>query len=67
VNVAARLQELTKERGTPVLVSQSTRVRVSDAIPLVEAGTVEVRGRVQRLAIFVPRDVDPAGEQVRSA
>ena len=54
VNVAARLEALTKERDVPILVSDATRARLGDADPLVPGGTVELRGRVQPLAVWVP-------------
>jgi class 3 adenylate cyclase len=67
VNVAARLEQLTKATQAPVLVSASTRVRLPPDIALVAAGTVEVRGRVETLAIFIPRALAPSPESVRSA
>jgi len=54
VNVAARLQDITKERAVPVLVSESTRLRVDAALGFRPAGVVEVRGRSQPLAVHVP-------------
>jgi class 3 adenylate cyclase len=55
VNVAARLQELTKAKGLAVLVSAHTRERVGATLAFEAVGTVEVRGRAQSLAAFVPR------------
>jgi adenylate cyclase len=54
VNVAARLEELTKESGKPILVSQSTQARIGDRIRLAPAGTVSVRGRSGVIAAYVP-------------
>jgi class 3 adenylate cyclase len=54
VNVAARLEELTKLDGYAILVSESTRSRVGDAVGFRPAGTVEVRGRSMPLAAYVP-------------
>jgi adenylate cyclase len=54
VNVAARLEELTKARAVPVLASESTRARVGPALAFVPAGVVEVRGRAEPLAVYVP-------------
>ncbi|HLY37443.1 MAG TPA: adenylate/guanylate cyclase domain-containing protein [Candidatus Binatia bacterium] len=54
VNVAARLEELTKLDGHAILVSESTRARVGDAVGFRPAGTVEVRGRSMPLAAYVP-------------
>jgi adenylate cyclase len=50
-NLAARLEALTKEAGTPVLVAGSTRERAG-AEGLVAAGTFEVRGRTERVECF---------------
>jgi adenylate cyclase len=54
VNVAARLEELTKTRGLSLLVSESTRTRVGEAIAFTPAGMVELRGRTQPLGVYVP-------------
>jgi adenylate cyclase len=53
VNVAARLQELTKVRGVPILVSDATRAGAV-ATPFASAGAVEVRGRTRPLGTWVP-------------
>jgi adenylate cyclase len=53
VNVAARLQELTRERGVDLLVSGETRRRMGDAISLRTAGHVQVRGRAESIECYV--------------
>jgi adenylate cyclase len=60
VNVAARLEKLTKEHGVGVLVSDSTRARVGEAIPFAPTGVVEVRGRTQPLALYSPLPLPPS-------
>jgi adenylate cyclase len=60
VNVAARLEQLTKARGVPVLVSESTRAAAGPALAFTPAGVVEVRGRSQPLAVYVPLAAPPA-------
>jgi adenylate cyclase len=45
VNVAARLQELTKSEGVDVLVSETTRVQLGDAVPLSAPRSLQLRGR----------------------
>jgi adenylate cyclase len=52
VNVAARLQEVNKEHGTTILISQATRERCQKQFDLRLMGEVEVRGRRQTLAVF---------------
>jgi adenylate cyclase len=54
VNVAARLQALTKEMDAPILVSERTRAAVGDSIVMTPAGTVEIRGRTETLGVHVP-------------
>ena len=54
VNVAARLEERTKLDGHAILVSESTRARVGDAVAFAPAGTIQVRGRSVPLAAYVP-------------
>ena len=53
-DVAARLEQLTKTRAVPVLVSESTRTQVGAALDFAAADVVEVRGRLAPLAVYVP-------------
>jgi adenylate cyclase len=55
VNVASRIEALTKETGLAVLVSGATRERVSAALPFESAGRLEIRGRSKSLECFTPR------------
>jgi adenylate cyclase len=61
VNVAARLQELTKAKGLPILVSASTRELVGPGLVFEGVGAVAVRGRARTLDAYVP-----AGRRARS-
>lgn len=54
VNVAARLEELTKTTDAPILVSEHTLAAAGSGLRFVPAGTVAVRGRAGALAAFVP-------------
>jgi class 3 adenylate cyclase len=54
VNVASRLQGLTKLQGAPILVSEETRRRV-DAIGFMPVAPARVAGKAEPLRIFVPR------------
>lgn len=52
VNVASRLQGLTKEYGVPLLLSGSTYAQVSAVFPCRLLGKVAVRGRQQETALY---------------
>ena len=54
VNVAARLQELTKTEGVDLLVSESTRSKLADAAPLSPLRALHIRGRTAPLMACVP-------------
>jgi len=63
VNLAARLEELNKQYGTRILVSQSTREACGDRFVFHGLGSVTVRGRSDAVAIF---SVDPNGQGTNS-
>ncbi len=52
VNLAARLEELNKQHGTRILVSQSTRDACGELFSFQSLGSVTVRGRSEPVAIF---------------
>jgi len=58
VNVAARIEQLTKETGRPVLVSAATRERVGGGWRWEPAGLLAIRGREEPVQCFSPT---PAG------
>jgi adenylate cyclase len=55
VNVASRLEGLTKTAGIPILVSHTTRERMRGAQALDLVREVEVRGRAETVRAFAPR------------
>ena len=59
VNLAARLEELNKEHGTRILVSQSTREACGNTFVYAALGSVAVRGRSDRVTVF---SIDPHGQ-----
>jgi class 3 adenylate cyclase len=59
VNLAARLEELNKQHGTRILVSQSTHDACAGRFAFDALGKVPVRGRSEAIAIF---SVDPNGQ-----
>ncbi len=52
VNLAARLEQLNKEHGTRILVSQSTRDACSGRFAFRPLGSVSVRGRSEQINVF---------------
>jgi len=52
VNVASRLQDLTKEFAIPIIISEYTNFKLSNRIPTVSLGKVKLRGREQEVEIF---------------
>jgi len=54
VNVASRIEGLTKEAGTPVLVSAATRDRVGTRYTWRAFPPMTVRGKKEPLALFAP-------------
>jgi adenylate cyclase len=55
VNVASRIEQLTKVQHVPILVSEETRVGVeADRIAFAAAGSTVVRGRSQPVSCYVP-------------
>jgi class 3 adenylate cyclase len=60
VNLAARLEELNKQFGTRILVSQSTHEACGKRFVFKPLGSVAVRGRTDRVAVF---SVDHKGQE----
>ncbi len=52
VNVAARLESMTKEKKTPIIFGENTFARVKLADDIKDLGTIQVRGRAQPLNIY---------------
>jgi class 3 adenylate cyclase len=60
VNLAARLEQLNKDYGTRILVSDSTRRACGDRFVFGDLGSVAVRGRSDAAVVF---SVDPNGQE----
>jgi len=58
VNVAARVQDATRDMGEPLLLTAATRVLLGDDWPeLVSRGTISLRGKAEPIAVHgVARD-----------
>jgi class 3 adenylate cyclase len=52
VNLAARLEQLNKDHGTRILVSESTRAACGDAFNFRGLGSVPVRGRTETAEVY---------------
>jgi len=52
VNLASRIQGLTKEFQTDILISDATRSRLDGTVPVEELPAVRVKGRVDEVNIF---------------
>jgi adenylate cyclase len=61
VNVAARIEELTKALGVPILVSEETRRRAGDTMRFTPAGEAHLRGRAQPVQAYRPLPADGPG------
>jgi adenylate cyclase len=54
VNLASRIESLTKTVGRPLLVSDSTRQRVGDAMAFEPLEAVTVKGKAAPVQLFAP-------------
>jgi class 3 adenylate cyclase len=54
VNVASRIERLTKARGVAVLVSEATRRLVGEAVRFDDGAPVEIAGREGPLRVYAP-------------
>ncbi len=59
VNVAARLESVTKEYGVPIIISESTYRLVKDQFPTRPLGEVTVKGRASPVRIYAVLAGDP--------
>jgi adenylate cyclase len=55
VNLASRIEGLTKQFGVPLLVSEATRDLVGDAFGWEATGTVPVKGKSEPVSTYVPQ------------
>jgi adenylate cyclase len=54
VNLASRVEGLTKQRGVPILATAATRTQAGDAFGWAASGASEVKGKSERVETFVP-------------
>jgi adenylate cyclase len=58
VNVASRIEELTKGGDAAVLVSEETRFRVGDRIRFADGGAAHIRGKGEPIRCYVPLSME---------
>ncbi|HEY8211581.1 MAG TPA: adenylate/guanylate cyclase domain-containing protein, partial [Myxococcaceae bacterium] len=61
VNVASRVEGLTKTHGVDVLVSEATWALVKDRFACVRAGEDQVKGRTERVVVYAVKEPIPGG------
>ena len=55
MNVAARVERLTRETGDPILLTEATRTLLNGAgVPLEPRGEVPLRGRADTVPVYAP-------------
>ena len=55
VNVASRLETLTKILGETIVASVTTRERVGDAYDWTEVPSISIKGKKEPISVFIPR------------
>ncbi|MBI2361404.1 MAG: adenylate/guanylate cyclase domain-containing protein [Deltaproteobacteria bacterium] len=65
VNLASRLEGLTKELGVPLLISESTANELEGSLPLKPLRQVKVTGREAPVLVFTVGDVQGYPEKAR--
>lgn len=56
VNVAARVQDATRESGEPLLLTEATRVLLESEMSLEPRGTLELRGKSEPTPVYALAD-----------
>lgn len=57
VNLAARLQDLNKQLGTLILISDATYQQVKDYVEVYDQGMVEIRGKAEPVHVYEVRGI----------
>lgn len=60
VNLASRVEGLTKEHEVDLLVTEATRAQAAEAFTYAPVGAVKVKGKVAPVELFVPQRVREA-------
>ncbi|WP_341887761.1 adenylate/guanylate cyclase domain-containing protein [Variovorax sp. YR752] len=59
VNLASRIEALTRVYGVDIVVGESTRAAIGERLPLIEVDRVRVKGKQQAVTLFTPLPADP--------
>ena len=62
VNLASRIEGLTKVHGEPLLVSEATRARIAEGFDWREAPAVTVKGKKDPVRTFIPKPRSALGQ-----
>ncbi len=57
VNLASRLEGLTKVYGSPLIISESTWQDLGTSIPCIQLDRVRVKGKQQSIGLYVPTEL----------
>jgi adenylate cyclase len=66
VNVAARVEEVTRQTGDAVLITEATRDSLGRNFPVERRGEKELRGLARPVGLFVPAVPERAGDQLKA-
>ena len=67
VNLASRIEQLTKQHGTAVLASETTRRLAGDGFDWTAAPAVPVKGKAAPVETFIPGFARPASSEASSS
>jgi class 3 adenylate cyclase len=60
VNVAARVEQLTRETGDTILLTEATRCLLDGSVEVEPRGEVALKGKTEPVPVYVPVLVDAA-------
>ncbi|MFQ6028843.1 MAG: CHASE2 domain-containing protein [Dehalococcoidia bacterium] len=66
VNLASRLQDLTKEYGKSILISGSTQAKVKEIFPVSFVDTIQVKGRQQPVDLYSVSEFAAEGDEAEN-
>jgi class 3 adenylate cyclase len=66
VNVAARVERLTRETGDTILLTEATRCLLGDGVELEPRGEVALKGKSEPVPVYVPSSEDRAEPVARA-